>query len=153
MKAEPEVLKADKGFRLRLFAGYGLALVALPILVPIAARAFHGYFVRAEIPQKLLAAEVAGSGFLILFILPAVYLVITGRRAIRESRWPPSGMKVIQDTVLQRGPMAVARGRRLAWLGAICIVFVVLGSLATRFIFHKVKTDPFFFVRKQSLEA
>jgi hypothetical protein len=150
---EPEILKADRAFRARLFLGYGLSLAALAALVPAVSWAFARYMAGAQVPQKLLAAEAAGSGFMLLFILPSVYLVATGRRVVREGRWPHSGMKVIHDTEVQRGAKAVARGRRLIWLGATCIFLVVCGSLATRFIFYKFKTDPLFFAPKSGLQA
>lgn len=146
---EPDFVKVDKAYRVRLFTAYAAVLLASLTLVPWTFHSFIRYFTRAAVPQKLIAAEAAGIGFLLLFILPSVYLIATGRRAIREGRWPHSGMKVIYDTAVQRGPKAVARGRSLIWLGATCIFLVVAGSSATHFIFYKFKTDPFFFVRKQ----
>lgn len=146
---EPETVKADKAYRARLLAGYAAVLLALLTLGPWLTLIFLRYLDRAAVPQKLLAAETAGIGFLLLFILPSAYLIATGRRAIRESRWPHSGMKVIHDTAVLRGRRAVSRGRFHVWLGAACIFLVLAGSSATRFIFHKFKTDPFFFVRKQ----
>ncbi len=107
MRVIPEIVKADKAYRNRLFAAYAVVL-------------------------------------LLLFILPSAYLIATGRRVIREGRRPHSGMKVIRDTVVSRGSKALGRGRILDWLGATSILLVAAGSSATRFIFYKFKTDPFF---------
>lgn len=147
---EPETVTVDKAYRKRLLTGYAAVLLALLTLGPRLALSFLRYLDRADVPRKLLAAESAGIAFLLLFILPSAYLIATGRRAVREGRWPHSGMKVIRDTAVLRGRKAVSRGRFHVRLGAACILMVMAGSSATRFIFHKFKTDPFFFVRKQS---
>jgi hypothetical protein len=142
----PEIAKADSAYRRRLFTVYALILVTVYFGVPIVWRYFINYLMMANGTDTLRAAESAGIGFMLFFIGPALYLIAVGRRAASEERWPHTGMKVIYDTVIQQGPEAVARGRRLIWLGVVCIFIVLGGSAVTHFIFYKFKTDPFSFL-------
>ena len=143
---DPDIVKADPVYRWKLFAAYGVILAVGALVIPWAWHAFVRYLLVSNPRHTLVAAETAGIGFLLLFIAPAVYVVLIGRRTLSERRWPPKGMKVIYDTRIQDGEWAVARGRRLVWLGAVCIFAVLLGSAATHFIFFKFKTDPMFFL-------
>jgi hypothetical protein len=99
-------------------------------------------------PSRVLwVTETLGIGFLLFFIVPAVFLIVTGRRIVLEKRIPHTRMRTLFDTPIVRGPQATLRGYALICLGGFCIAAVLMGGAATHFLFYKFRTDPMFFLR------
>ena len=139
---EPEIIKADKSYRRMLFSSYlaGLALIfaAWRYLLPPCLDAFT----HLKAPGYFFVAEFIVIVFLLLFAIPAVFLIRTGKKIIRSERFPFPGMKVIHDTKLITGARAVFRGKALVRLGYVSIGFAVAGSLAMHIIFMVIRATP-----------
>lgn len=148
---QPEMLPADPVYRRKLFGGYALGLVlgvALFLLFPtLLAPAALAWLRGHEPVVQVLLADSLAITFLFGFLPPCLFIIKTGRRTLAEAQYPHSGMRMIFDTRLQRGEVALKRGKGLVRLGITGIVAIVAGSAAVHFICYKFLTDPFFFLR------
>lgn len=144
---ETDIVHADPVYRRKLFLIYALTLAMLVVLPLLFGPSVKQYVMTLYGRPFLLVLESAGVGFLLLFIPPSLYLIHTGHRVLKEGRMPHSRMRALYDTPILRGRQATLRGKSMLWLGRFCLVAVILGSLATHFIFYKFKTDPSFFLR------
>jgi hypothetical protein len=143
MSAEqPEIIKADVSFRRRLFSSYlaalALGFIGWRYILPACLDAFN----HASGPAYFVFAEFSVIIFLVLFAVPAVYLIRTGRKIIRSEQFPFPGMKVIRDTEIITGSRALFRGRLLVRLGYVSIGFSVAGSVAMHFLFLYIRNSP-----------
>lgn len=148
---QTDLLPADPAYRRKLFAGYGLALAlgsALFLAFPTLLAPLLLSWLRGHEPQvQILLADSLAITFLFGFLPPCLYIIKTGRRSLSEGQYPHSGMRMIFDTPIQRGPTAMRRGKSLVRLGWFGIFSIITGSAAVHFICYKFLTDPFFFIR------
>ena len=113
-EAQPEIVRADLAMR-RTTLVVGLGLVVAFIVALRSAEHFLGNL--SVLSQASPAEAVL---WFAAFIVPLVALVVVagvdaGRRSLstlRESRFPPRGMRVLRDT-------PVIRGRRARLIGAV----------------------------------
>ncbi len=140
-------MRADPLYRRKLFLTYFLTIVILVSIPLLFGPDAKNYIMSLRGRPFLVALESLGVGFLLFFIPPSLYLIHTGSRILKEGRMPHSRMRALYDTPILRGKKAILRGKSLLWLGRFCVLAVILGSLATHFIFYKFKTDPGFFLR------
>jgi hypothetical protein len=146
-KQNQEIVRGDPRYRRNLFTAYGLGLIFI-----IASSWFFlprvGLLIRVGQPSRVLwVTETLGIGFLMIFIIPAVFLIATGRRIVSEKRIPHTRMRTLFDTPILRGNKATLRGYALIWLGGFCIAAILMGGAATHFLFYMFRTDPMFFLR------
>ena len=138
----PEILKADPGYRRRLFSFYlgaiALGFIAWRYLLPLCFSAFN----HLRGPVYFIVAESAVILLLLVFIIPAVFLIRTGNKIIRSERFPFPGMKIMRDTKVVTGSRALFRGRLLRRLGYVSIGFAVAGSIAMHILFIYIRNSP-----------
>jgi 4-amino-4-deoxy-L-arabinose transferase-like glycosyltransferase len=138
----PEIVKADPGYRRRLFSFYltaiALGFIAWRFLLPPCIDAFD----HLRRPAYFIIAESAVIVLLLVFIIPAVFLIQTGNKIIRSERFPFPGMKIMRDTKVVTGSRALFRGRFLKRLGYVSIGFAVAGSVAMHILFIYIRNSP-----------
>jgi hypothetical protein len=124
---EREIVKGDPGLR-RILLGMGLGLaVAGTLALTMAADAVTAI---ASLSQRSRGEALA---LLAAFVAPFVLLAVAGgldalgrsRRTLREGRFPPSGMRMVRDTPVIRGPLA----RVLGLLGGVLGTLLLVGAL------------------------
>lgn len=129
-----EIQRADLRFR-RLAA---VSLVVLTAVGAVGLWALQGWLagVARMAPSaaqpRLLAVFVwlIGSACAVLLAL-GVYLWRTGARVLRAARFPPPGMRVVRDTVVQRGAAAQRRARILQGVGVALVICCLALAAAT----------------------
>jgi hypothetical protein len=136
----PEVIvKADRGYRKKLFTAYALCIFFLGMFAWICLPLIMKYLNACEIPKFLNLTEICALAFLLLFVGPAIFLINTGRKILRHNQVPYPGMKVIHDTKVILGKGAVTRGRLLIALGVLSIFVAIAGSIITHYYFEKFR--------------
>jgi hypothetical protein len=139
---ESEIVRADAQYRRVLFTSYLVAVVVLLVIgkfvFPSCLRAFNHLSAAAY----FAVAESAVILFLMLFIIPAAFLIRIGRKIVRFEKFPYPGMKVMRDTKVVTGRGALMRGRALIRLGYVSIGFAVAGSVAMHIILHVIRSSP-----------
>ena len=98
-----------------LIVGYGL-----PWLEAWVTRAV----VEGNTAARRLLCFGAGVGIVALalaVVLSGVNMIRIGRRVIGQGRFPPEGLRVLRDTRVVEGRIAIATGRLQATLGALLI--------------------------------
>ncbi|MBD3345831.1 MAG: hypothetical protein GF401_12280 [Chitinivibrionales bacterium] len=141
---QEEIVRADKTYRNRLFSGYALGAVFLVLIIKYVIPWFLLQLQELSIPRAMVVIETVAIIFLLSFIGPAYYLIITGRKILKFKRVPYPGMKVIRDTKVKRGKPAFLQARVLIGVGTLSILMSLAGSFMTHYYFVKFKNDPMF---------
>ena len=132
-----EIIKTDKKYRNILFAAYlaaiGIAVIFIKFVWPVLLKHFNAL----DVKTTFVIGETVITIFLLSFIIPAFYLIVTGRKILQHNQIPYPGMKVIRDTKVIYGRNARIRGHVLVWLGYISIVFAVVSTLTTHFLIRR----------------
>lgn len=132
------VVRADKKYRSKILVIFAL-LVLLGIgfigwLLPLGIE----YLRRLDAETAILVIET----ILVLIFLGLVpfafYLLMIGRRVIKHERFPPSGMKVIRDTILIKGDKARLRGQVLVFLSIFLILIGLIGAFYTHYALRRL---------------
>jgi len=138
-----KIVRVDRGYRRRLFLWYlsGMLIAGMCLL---AVRPAHRFIFSHDIITAFRYLEGAAIVFLLLFSIPAVYLIRTGRKILRHGSFPFPGMKVIRDTIILEGAEAGRRGKALIALGILSIFMSISGIVLTHVMFERWKNDPIF---------
>lgn len=128
VEAEREVVRADPAMR-RTALIVGCGLVVALVVATLSAERFLGSL--STLSQASPAEAVL---WFAAFVLPLIALVVVagvdaGRRSLstlRESRFPPRGMRVLRDTPVIEGRPARAIGVLGCTLGATLLVLALL---------------------------
>lgn len=121
-----EIHKADPALRRRL-----LFVVVAIFATGLAVNYYlQHYLDAATISPQLLIARLRMTVYIFaLSLLPAIYfayhLFLSGRRVVRENRFPPSGASVIKDTTVLRGQTARFRGYAMQVFSVLLIASLV----------------------------
>ncbi len=137
------IVRLDRGYRKRLFLWYAVGIMA-GLLCLLAVRPAHRFIFSHDIITAFRYLEGTAIVFLLLFAIPAVYLIRTGRKILRHGSFPYPGMKVIRDTIILEGAEARRRGKALIALGIFSIFMSVSGIILTHAMFERWKNDPIF---------
>ena len=128
MVAEREIVRADPAFRrTALLVAFGV--VAALVVAILSAPQFL-----ANLSTLSLASPAEAVLWFAAFIVPVLALVVVagvdaGRRSVstlRESRFPPHGMRALRDTPVINGRAARAIGALGCTLGATLLVAALL---------------------------
>ena len=128
MDAEREIVRADLAMR-RTALVVGLGLIVALVVAMLSAERFLGSL--STLSQASPAEAVL---WFTAFIVPLLVLVVVagvdaGRRSlatVRESRFPPRGMRVLRDTPVIQGRQARVIGMLGCTLGATLLVGALL---------------------------
>jgi hypothetical protein len=133
-----KIVKADKKFRFFLFVLYGTILVTgalfFKFLAPLIVCKFQGITSQTY----YILGETVIIFFLLLFIVPAWWLISIGRKIKFYEQFPYPGMKVMRDTRVIEGKKAVFRGKMLVALGFLTCIVAVLSSIRVHLIFQNI---------------
>jgi hypothetical protein len=139
-----EMFLTDRRYRKRLFAAYATGLVLLAAVIWFGLPPFLRYLRACEVLKFLTITEMCAIGFLLSFMVPAFFLLMTGRKILIHKQAPYPGMKVIHDTKVIFGARAAFRGRLLIALGAVSILVAIAGAFVTHHYFEKFRHfNPF----------
>ncbi len=124
-----QVMRADKRLRLIAIAVcFGGALVgtmAIQWALPWGQR-----YLEQQEPRTALRTMQMVTGIVFLSVVPfALYLYWLGRRVVASRRLPPPGVKVIRNTRILEGDLAVTRGRTILVLAVILLGLGLVGGL------------------------
>ncbi len=139
-----EIVKTDKRFRNVLFASYIACLVFLSLTFALGLKPFLAWLNSLNFSRMMTVSEIAITCLLLLFVAPACYLIVVGRKIIAAKRMPYPGQKVIRDTVIIEGKKAVRRGRMLLYLGIFGILLFIAGAARSYYLIEKFRHfNPF----------
>jgi hypothetical protein len=95
-------------------------------------------------PALMNATEIVIMCAMFVFVGPACYLIVIGRRIIASQRMPYPGQKVIHDTRVITGKRAILRGRMLLFLGIFGIFIAFAGAARSHYLIEKFRHfNPF----------
>ncbi len=141
---ELEVIKTDKQYRTRLFAAYAICIVVIFLAISLGVRPFRAYMDHLTFPALMNVSEIVIMCAMFVFVGPACYLIVIGRRIISSQRMPYPGQKVIHDTKVITGKRAVLRGRLLLFLGIFGICIALAGAARSHYLIEKFRHfNPF----------
>lgn len=134
---EDEIILADKSYRKKiLFYLIILVIVCSIILLvgsPIIERTLYG-----QNPEKgMKITAILMFVFCLLPIPIGFYLLSIANRILREDRYPPTGLKMVKDTVVIHGEKAKLRAYLLL-LFAFLIFFICIFCAISVHIFLKI---------------
>ena len=75
-----------------------------------------------SVPALRAALIILAVAVIAPLIAFALYMYHFGSRAVRERRYPPTGVRMIRNTPVHQGDRAVRRGRLFQWLAGILLV-------------------------------
>jgi hypothetical protein len=137
-KETPQIIKGDKKYRNVLFGVYivllGFGLFFFILIFPFLLTKFR----HLELHASFIIAEIVIISFLLVFILPASYLISIGRKIKRYAQFPYPGMKVLRDTQVLSGPKALFRAKMLIYFGCFACLISMLSAISVFRIFHKI---------------
>ncbi|MEW6265321.1 MAG: hypothetical protein AB1641_19760 [Thermodesulfobacteriota bacterium] len=124
-----EIIHADKKARKKVLILVVLAGIAGAGLAVWIAPAYLRYLQGIEPGRAVVLVKTT---LVILFLAPApigAHMFGLGRKAAREERFPPSGLKIIRDTKVITGRPAVIRGRIIQTLATVMILLSLSAAL------------------------
>lgn len=68
------------------------------------------------------ALIILGIAVILPLVAFALYMYQFGSKAVRERRYPPTGVRMIRNVDILQGDAAVRRGRIFQWLAATLLV-------------------------------
>lgn len=141
---QEEIYRTDRAYRNKLFTAYAAGLILVAASVGFGLPPFLRYLDACAVMKFLTITEICAIVFLLSFIVPAFFLLMTGRRILFHKQVPYPGMKVIHDTKVIFGKRAAFRGRLLIALGVFSIFVAITGSFVTHHYFEKFRHfNPF----------
>ena len=135
---EQKIVRADAVLRrkaliiLTCVVVFGLAFFGL--LLPLALKGLAR--LRPDQARFLVGAVLIL--MFLSFVPAALYLFGLGRTVLRESLFPPPGMKVIKDTPLLEGPEAQLRGIAFLFIALFIFLMALIGALYTYYLVQKL---------------
>jgi hypothetical protein len=129
--------------RLRRIAG--LVFVALVLVGAVALLTLQSWLsgVAQEAPTAVAQAQLlAVFGWLVgiscvALLILAIYLWRTAAQVLATQQFPPPGMRVVRDTTVLRGAVALRRGRIIQGIGVL-LVFCSLALAVAAWRLHSV---------------
>jgi hypothetical protein len=134
-----DIVTADKRYRTRLFVAYGAGLCTVALLLWLGLPRFVRHLNTLPVLAFINVAEICVVAFLLAFVVPAGFLIHTGRKVLHYKEMPYPGMRVIRDTKVVRGKKAMLRGRLLLILGIAAICIAVAGIVRSHYYFEKFR--------------
>jgi hypothetical protein len=129
-----EILKADPGYRKRTMLIITGMLIAGCLVIAFLLPWLKSYMLTLGCRK---ASQLLFAIFAVAFIVPLLlsfHIIRTGVKSLREERFPPTGTKVIKDTVLLTGKEARNRGKILIFLAGFIMALSITGMTLIIFI-------------------
>lgn len=125
LSATEEIARATRQGRVALIVLLAIAVALMlsygAFLLPLVeAASSKGNFAEAMASLKLVWAIC-----LLLSILPALFLIMTGLKTLRLGRFPLPGAWILRDTPVKRGPAAIRAGWAHIVAGAIGLLLCI----------------------------
>ena len=140
-----EIIKADPVHRNLVIVLIVLALAAMLAVALWGGPWFNRYIQEMvdldrmdDLRQSLIWLESGLMVFMTGFGAFGAWFVWMGRKTIRERKFPPTGVKVIRDTVQVVEDEAVRRGRVVVGLGAVLIITAMFADFMVIMLFQNL---------------
>ena len=76
---------------------------------------------------------------IMLSLVPiGLFLLKVGRKIIKHECFPPPGMRVIKDTLIEKGKKAKVKGQILVFTAIIFMTFGLFGALYIHYLFQSL---------------
>lgn len=138
---DEQIVRADKGYRLRFLAVYALVVLLGIALIAWGLPWAKEYLKRSD-PERAVGIITVWFVLAFLSIIPmALYVLAVARRVIRYERIPPPGAKAIIDTWPILGQKARLGGRVLVVASLFLIALGLFGALLTPYMVAKVASE------------
>jgi hypothetical protein len=147
-----EYIEVDKKHVKNLFTGYGIAvLILISLILFVFPILKEGY--KNLLPfDQILYFELFTSILLASTVLPAIFIIRTGKLIVKEKQIPSSKMRVLRRTKVIRGDLAIKKGKRFIILGRVTIILIVFSIFSNYYINKKFIENPFSFVNWKEVE-
>lgn len=103
-------------------------------------------------PEAHFVVECAVTAILILFLIPAVMLVLIGWRTQKNAEYPPPGRWRSRRATVLCGDEAIRRGKYLIRLGGAAILLLFASIFVTRLINHSFLNHPMKWIPREAGE-
>lgn len=135
--------KSDKKKRNLLLVGYLVSLIIFIITISILIPFFKHLNKNLFLDELIEISELLHITVFILISIPALYLIRTGIKIIKQKKYPYKGMILIQDMKILEGREAIKIGRRLIILGTVTLLFLISSIFLTQRINQNFLKNPF----------
>ncbi len=140
-----EIIKADPAYRNLVIILIALAMVMVLLVVVWGGPWFNRYIhamieldQMEDLQRSLVWLEAGLMVFMTGFGAFGIWFVWMGRRTISERKFPPSGVKVLRDTVPVVEEDALKRGKIVVGLGMLLIISAMLADFFIVMLFQSL---------------
>ena len=133
-----KIIKADKKYRKSIMVLYFAILTGCTVFTLLVLPALVYKFKHLPLQSSFIIGEIVIITFLLLFIVPSIYLIAIGKKTKMHTQFPYPGMKVMRDTPLITGKKAIGRANKLIYFGYCASVLSIVSSIHVHFIFLRI---------------
>ena len=140
-----------------LLKRYRILFYALGVIVMlILCRLLAGFLAQRGLldssPEAQPIVELAITTILLLFLIPAIMIIVIGWRTRKSEEYPPHGKWRGRRSTLLYGDEAIQRGKNLMRLGTVAILLLIASIFINRLIIRSFFHNPMRWIPHNALE-